>query len=198
MAYRRSIGAMIDQAESNVEPKSEPLPGHPGFWCSELDDRLAQLLIARTLDSSDLRLREMTRDLARFSSEGQLARWRPGRDLLCLADDEGSLLGLTWIADKPVPERDDYLDPELMRRCDPQITGAIRTYGVVRGRGVLTKDFADFSRRKLLRGHPAPGPVWFETKARNTAARALARQTGFVEVSGEAGGTVVGVRFRPG
>lgn len=189
---------MIDPVATDIEPESVPLPGHPGFWCSELDDRLAQLLIARTLDSTDLRLREMTRDLARFSSEGQLTRWRPGRDLLCLTDDAGSLLGLVWIANKPLPERDDYFDPELMRGCAPEITVAIRTYGLVRGRGVLTKDFADFARGRLLRKHPAPGPVWFETKAHNTAARALGKQTEFVEVSGEAGGTVVGVRFRPG
>ena len=188
----------IERAAPNVEPESVPLPGHPGFSCSELDGRLARQLIERTLDSSDLRLREMTRDLARFSSQGQLTQWRPGRDLLCLTDDAGSLRGLIWIADKPLPERDDYFDLELMRRCNPRITVAIRTYGVVRGRGVLTKDFADFARGTLLRKHPEPGPVWFETKALNTAARALGKQTEFVEVSGEAGGTVVGVRFRPG
>lgn len=171
------------------------LPGHPGFRCSELSERLARALIERTLDSGDVRLREMTRDLARFSSEGQLARWLPGRDLLFLEDDAGSLLGLGWIADKPLPRRDDYFDPELMRECDPRLTCAIRTYGRARGRGLLTRDFARFSLEKGLGKRDNPGAVWFETKALNASARALARQTGFVEVSGEAGGTVIGVRF---
>ena len=188
---------MTDRAATIAEREPAPLPGHPGLWCSELDDNLARALIARTLDSSDVRLREMTRDLARFSSDGQLARWRPGRDLLCLRDDAWSLLGLTWIADKPLPERDDYFDPELLREYDPRITVAIRTYGAARGRGVLTKDFADFSRDKLVARRERPGAIWYETKAANRAARALGKQTKFVEVSGEAGGTVVGVRFRP-
>jgi hypothetical protein len=173
------------------------LPGHPGLWCSGLNERLAEQLIERTLDRRDVRLREMTQDLSRFSNEGQLELWRPGRDLIFLEDDEGVLMGLTWIADKPLPERDDYFDPELMRGCNPQITVAIRTYGLARGKGVLTKDFADFSRDTLVHRRPDPGPIWFETKAHNKAARSLGRQTKFVEVSGEAGGTVVGVRFRP-
>jgi len=85
----------------------------------------------------------------------------------------------------------------MLRRVEPRITVAIRTYGAARGRGALTKDFADFSRDGLIHRRESPGPIWFETKARNSAARALGRQTKFVEVSGEAGGTVVGVRFRP-
>jgi len=173
------------------------VPGHPGFFCCELDDELARALIARTLDSRDVRLREMTRDLDRFSSVGRLAAWRPGRDLHCLVDEGGSLVGLQWIADKPLPERDDYLDPPMLRRFDPRITVAIRAYGPVRGRGILTKDFGDFSRHILLDRRGWPGPVWFETKAHNRAARALAKQAGFVEVSGEEGGTVVGVLFDP-
>lgn len=190
------MSTTTDREASVAEPASVPLPGHPGFWCSELDDDLAQALIARTLDSSDVRLREMTRDLVRFSSAGQLAAWKPGRDLLCLVDDAGSLLGVQWIADKLLPERDDYFDPQLLRECAPSVTIAIRTYGCARGRGVLTKDFADFSRNKLLDRRDRPDPVWFETKAHNRAARALGKQAGFVEVSGEAGGTVVGVLFR--
>lgn len=187
---------MINRTGSTA-PKAVPLPGHPGFRCSELDERLAVLLVERTRDASDVRLREMTRDLERFSSKGELAEWRPGRDLLCLEDGTGSLLGLIWIAKKPLPERDDYFDPELLRSHTPRITVAIRTYGAARGRGVLTKDFADFSLETLLSRHPDAGAVWFETKAHNLSARALGRQTGFVEVSGEAGGTVVGVRFPP-
>ncbi len=173
---------------------SIPLPGHPELRCSELDDRLAELLIARTLDSEDVRLREMTRDLARFSSKGQLARWRPGRDLLCLEDDTEALLGLTWLADKPLPRRDDYFEPERLRKLDPRLTCALRTYGRARGRGMLTKSWAECSLAELLRRRPEATSVWFETKAGNVWARALARQLGFVEVSGEAGGTVVGLR----
>lgn len=190
------MSTKIEGETAVAEPASVPLPGHPGFWCCELDDELAQALIARTLDSSDVRLREMTRDLARFSNAGQLASWKPGRDLLCLVDDRRSLLGIQWIADKPLPRREDYSDPELLRDPAPGMTIAIRTYGPARGRGVLTKDFADFSRNKLLDRRGRPGAVWFETKAHNQAARALGKQAGFVEVSGEAGGTVVGVLFR--
>jgi hypothetical protein len=163
--------------------------------CAELDEELAVALIERTLDPGDVRLREMTRDLGRFSSSGQLDRWKPGRDLICLQDDAGSLLGVLWVASKPLPERDDYLDPELLRQREPRLTCAIRTYGRARGRGLLTKRFAEHALEELLRRRSEPLSVWYETKAANTGARALGRQLGFFEASGEAGGTVVGVRF---
>lgn len=171
------------------------LPGHPGFSCTELDEHLAEALIARTLDSSDLRLREMTRDLARFSSSGQLAEWRPGRDLICLEDEARSLLGIVWVTDKPLPERDDYFDLASLREQRPSVTGAIRTYGRARGRGVLTMIFAKYALEALLRRRPEPTSLWYETRAHNLGARALGRQLGFSEVSGEAGGRVVGVRI---
>gem|GEM_PF-4307029 len=169
------------------------LPGHPELVCSALDDGLAQALIARTLDTSDVRLREMTHDLERFSSEGQLMEWRPGRDLICLTNLTRVLLGVFWVADKSLPERDDYLDPERLRALDPNLTCAIRTYGPARGHGLLTKKFAEHALEELLRLR-RERRVWYETKADNLGARALGRQMGFVEVSGEAGGRVVGVR----
>lgn len=174
-------------------PHAVPVPGHPGFWCTELDESLAKSLIERTLDPEDVRLREMTRDLARFASSGRLEQWRPGRDLLCLVDDAGSLHGFGWLAEKPLPKRDDYFDPEQLRREDPRLTCAIRTYGETRGRGLLTKAFAECALDILLRRR-THGPIWFETKARNAMARALGRQLGFAEVSGEEGGTVIGLR----
>jgi hypothetical protein len=181
---------------AKVAAGSTPLPGHPGFWCSDLDDDLARALIARTHNADDVTLREMTRDLARFASEERLAQWRPARDLVCLQDDAGSLLGFGWVVDKPLPERDDYFDPELVRECDPRLTCAIRTYGPARGRGLLTKHFAVYAGEVIFaRREGRNDPIWFETKADNLAARALGRQLGFVEMSGEAGGTVVGIRF---
>jgi hypothetical protein len=171
------------------------LPDHPGFWCGELNEKLAEQLIARTLDAGDIRLREMTHDLARFSSSGQLKNWRPGRDLVCLQDDDETLFGLGWLADKALPERDDYFDPELMRERSPDLTCAIRTYGPARGRGLLTLAFAETSLEILLRRRPRATSIWYETKAANDAARALGRQMGFTEVSGEEGGSVIGVRF---
>lgn len=180
---------------SVVSSSKVPLPDHPGFWCSEPNERLVQALIVRTLDVEDVRLREMTHDLARFSSGGQLERWRPGRDLLFLHDEAETLLGLGWLADKPLPRRDDYLDPELMRERSPNLTCAIRTYGPARGRGLLTQAFAQTSLEMLLSRHPRATSIWYETKAANDAARALGRQMGFAEVSGEEGGSVIGVRF---
>lgn len=180
---------------ASVSAGGMPIPGHPGFWCTELDDELAGSLIERTLDSDDVRLREMTRDLARFSSQGELARWKPGRALLCLQDDRGTLLGIAWLADKPAPRRDDYLDAQMMREHDPRVTCAIRTYGAARGRGFLTQAFAKCALEELLRRRAEPTAIWYETKAGNGWARALARQMGFLEASGEAGGTVVGVRL---
>ena len=176
-----------------------PLEGHPGFNCRRLDSRLATELIARTADPADVRLREMTRDLSRFASEERLAQWRPGRRLICLQDPDASLAGLVWIARKPIPERDDYRDPDLIRHRQPAVTCAIRTYGAARGQGFLTKEFAELALETLLREWPDLSPtIWYETKAHNLAARALGRQLGFTEASGEAGGTVVGVRLPAG
>ncbi|MET0304833.1 MAG: hypothetical protein ABW196_01220 [Solirubrobacterales bacterium] len=172
---------------------TEPLPGYGGLWCGALDQTLAEALIERTLDPHDVRLREMTHDLERFSSSGQLAEWSPGRDLICLHDAAKSLLGVLWVAAKRMPERDDYFDPELMRR-GPRITLALRTYGVARGHGMALA-FTEYGLDRLLRDRPEGRSLWYETKAVNTAARALAKRLGFSEASGEAGGTVVGVRF---
>ncbi|HEU5142592.1 MAG TPA: hypothetical protein VFU04_05485 [Solirubrobacterales bacterium] len=176
-----------------VRPRM-PLPGHAGLWCSGLDDRLAEALIARTLDPSDVRLREMTHDLSRFSSAGQLERWQPGRDLICLQDGAGSLLGIVWVAAKAMPERDDYFDPELMRRRAPRLTLAVRTYGEARGHG-LAEAFLGNALNRLLRDRPEGRSLWYETKAANAAVRKLGRNMGFFEASGEEGGTVIGVRF---
>ena len=172
-----------------------PLPGQPGFFCGELDHDLAESLVTRTLDSDDIRLREMTRDLTRFSSKDQLAAWRPGRDLLCLHDQAHSLLGLVWVADKPLPRRDDYFDAELLQRCNPRLTCAVRTYGTARGHGILTKEFTQYALGELLRRRAEHSTVWYETKSHNLAARALGRQLGFFEASGDSGQTVVGVRI---
>jgi hypothetical protein len=194
MDSNRNISSIPAPGASIPAPGSEPVGGHPGFRCAELNDRLVALLIERTHDPDDIRLREMTRDLARFSSEGNLAEWQPGRDLLCLEGEDGSLAGLAWIAEKPLPERDDYFDPGRLRELDPQLTCAIRTYGPARGRGLLTKAFAEHSTARLLRKRPKPVCIWYETKAANVWARALAKQMGFVEMSGDATGTVVGLR----
>ncbi len=177
-------------------PGSATLADYPQFRCRELDQGLAEALVARTLDANDVRLREMTRDLSRFSSEAQLARWRPGRDLLCLQDDLGSLVGVFWVVEKPIPERDDYRDPPLIRKWSPSLTCAIRTYGSARGHGFLTKAFAEQALERLLRKRSTRPSLWYETKAHNTGARALGWQLGFFEASGEAGGTGIGVRFR--
>lgn len=185
----------IENADGLNTSDREALPGYPGFWCSGLDDTLTEALIARTLDTKDVRLREMTRDLARFSSRGQMDRWRPGRDLLCLQDRGGALLGIVWIADKPLPERDDYREVERLRAHDLNLTCAIRTYGPARGRGLLTKTFADHALEELLRKRGGRQTIWYQTKAANKEARALGWQMGFLEVTGEADGTVIGVRF---
>lgn len=182
------------EAASGVGSDALPLPGHPGYWYGGLDDRLADALIERTLDADDVRLREMTRDLGRFATRGQLDRWLPGHDLLILQDGSGAFLGLFWVVDKPLPAREDYLNPALLRRLDPRITCAIRTYGVARGHGILTKAFAERALNRLLDRRGDPDAVWYETKSENLAARALGRQLGFIEVSGDADGRVVGVR----
>lgn len=172
------------------------LPGHPGLRCCGLNEGLAESLIERTLDPHDVRLREMTRDLSRFSSSGQLAKWRPGRDLVCLQDAAGSLLGVIWVARKMMPERDDYFDPELVRKRGPRLTWAIRTYGLARGNHVA-QAFSEYALERLLRERPEGRSLWYQTKAANTAARALGKSMGFFEASGEAGGTVIGIRFSP-
>jgi GNAT superfamily N-acetyltransferase len=186
------MASLVNNSDRHPRQKVA-LPGHPGLWCSGLDERLAEALIARTLDPSDVRLREMTHDLSRFSSAGELAQWRPGHDLVCLQDDAGTLLGVTWIAKKAMPARDDYFDPELMRR-GPRLTVAIRTYGEARGHG-LAEAFVRHALERLLRDRPEGRSLWFQTKATNAAVRRLAWKMGFVEASGEEGGTVVGIRL---
>ena len=188
---------MIENASGSRTSESEALPGHPGLWCCDLDESLAESLIERTLDPHDIRLRQMTRDLSRFSSSGQLSKWRPGRDLICLHDALGALMGVVWVARKAMPERDDYFDPGLIRRRGPRLTWAIRTYGAARGHGVA-RAFADLALERLVRNRPEGPSLWYQTKAENLAARALAERLGFFEASGEAGGTVVGVRLHPG
>lgn len=177
-----------------VLARKEALPGYPGLLCCGLSEDLVTALVARTLDPADVRLREMTRDLSRFSSSGRLAEWRAGRDLVCLCDQVGSLLGVIWVAKKSMPERGDYFDPDLIRRRGPHTTWAIRTYGPTRGHGVATA-FSEYALDRLLRDRPEGRSLWYQTKAANTAARALGERLSFSEVSGEAGGTVVGVRF---
>lgn len=174
--------------------RDETLPGYPGLWCRELDDELADALIERTLDPRDVRLREMTRDLSRFSSSGRVAEWLPGRDLVCLQDAGRALLGVIWVARKAMPARDDYFDPELVRRRGPRTTWAIRTYGEARGHGVAVA-FSEYALDRLLRERPEGPSLWYQTKAENAAARALGARLGFFEASGEAGGTVIGIRF---
>jgi len=184
-----------DAATAGVVSGPVSLSDHPGFHCCELDEELAEALIARTLDPADVRLREMTRDLTRFSSRGQLARWRPGRDLVCLRSDAGGLSGVFWVVDKPLPERNDYFEPDAMRERAPRLTCAIRTYGAARGRGLLTKAFAERALEELLRRRGGSPSIWYQTKAENLEARALGRQLGFFEASAEDDGTVIGVRF---
>jgi GNAT superfamily N-acetyltransferase len=185
---------LISNEVGHRASEKSTLPGHPGLWCSGLDENLADSLIARTLDPHDVRLREMTRDLSRFSNSGQLARWRPGRDLVCLQDEAGALLGVIWVAEKQMPAREDYFDPELISRRGPRVTWAIRTYGPARGHG-LAKAFSEYALDRLLRNRPDSRSLWYQTKAVNAAARRLGKTLGFFEASGEAGGTVVGIRF---
>jgi hypothetical protein len=187
-----------DAATAGVASGPVSLSDHPGFQCCDLDEELAEALIARTLDPADVRLREMTRDLNRFSSMGQLAQWRPGRDLLCLRTIAEGLLGVFWVVDKPLPERNDYFEPDVLLERAPSLTCAIRTYGAARGRGLLTKAFAECALEELLRRRGGSPSVWYQTKAENHEARALGRQMGFFEASGEEDGTVIGVRFLHG
>lgn len=188
---------VLTKNTGDLKAEGKPLSGHRGLWCRRgLDDDLAEQLIARTLDPDDVRLREMTHDLSRFSSNGRLARWRPGRDLVCLQDAADVLLGIVWVARKPMPERDDYFDPEQALH-GPPFTWAIRTYGEARGHG-LAYAFSEHALDALLSDRPEGPAVWYETKAANTAARRLGATLGFSEVSGEADGTVVGVRFSRG
>lgn len=171
-----------------------PLPGHPDLLCGPLTDAAVGQLVTRTLDPSDEQLRAMTHDLSRFSCLEQIERWRRGeRTALCLLDPAGSLVGIFWVTEKSPPARDDYLDPEAIRRHAPSVTVAIRLYGPLRGHGVA-RAFAERSLDVLLRDYDPPPSLWFETRADNLAIRALATQFGFDEASGEAGGTVIGLR----
>lgn len=176
------------------DSRMAPLPGHPELRCVPLDDRLADQLIARTLDPEDPTVREMTHDLSRFSSREQLARWRGERRIVCLQDEAEGLRGVIWVTPKPMPPREDYLDPRLIRESGPDVTWAIRLYGPSRGHGTAAA-FSEHVLPMLIPGHVGPPPVWYETKATNLAARALGKRLGFVVVSGEAGGTLVGARF---
>jgi hypothetical protein len=163
--------------------------------CRPLTEELADLLIARTMDPADGLLREMTHDLSRFSSLAQLDRWRErDREALCLCDATGSLLGIFWVAEKPLPARDDYYKPVLIRTHDPRLTVAIRLYGPARGRG-LAKDFSAHALAEFLGHYPEPPALWFETRADNLVTRSLGKRMGFVEATAESGGTVIGVRF---
>jgi hypothetical protein len=169
------------------------LVGYPGLRCVPLDDELADQLVTRTLDPADANLRDMTSDMKRFSSRERLDRWNRNRRLLCLVDPSRSLLGVVWVGRKPMPDRDDYFDPELIRLRGPQTTWAIRLYGSARRHGLA----AAFSDQALAALSDRPGrlPLWYQTKSDNAAARALGDRLGFLEASGEADGTVVGVRF---
>jgi hypothetical protein len=192
----RDIRSMPEKPMTVASDWEEPLPGYSGLWCCGLNESLAEALIERTNDPSDVRLREMTHDLERFSSSGRLAEWKAGRDLVCLRDATGTLLGVIWVAKKPMPERDDYFDPELVRRRGPRTTWAIRTYGVARGHGVAA-GFSELALDRLLRNRPEGRSLWYQTKAENAAARALGQRLGFFEASGEAEGAVVGMRLAP-
>lgn len=185
----------LTEDRTGMPPGASALPGHPELSCSPLDDRLADQLVARTIDPQDGRLRAMTSDLARFSSRERLDRWRKSRQILCLLDPQASLLGVVWVGEKPLPQRDDYLDPELIRTRGPRMTFAIRLYGAVRGCNV-SFDFAEFALHTLLSERKGPSSLWFQTKADNGAARNLGKHMDFVEATGEEGGTVVGIRFR--
>jgi GNAT superfamily N-acetyltransferase len=136
----------------------------------------------------------MTRDLSRFRDAGQLAEWLPGHDIACLQDAAGALLGVVWVVRKAPPKRSDYLDPELIRKHAPRLTWAIRTYSPARGQG-LARAFAESALDALLSRRGEGRSLWYQTKAANTRARSLGSRLGFVEVSGEADGTVVGMRF---
>jgi GNAT superfamily N-acetyltransferase len=177
-------------------PAVETLPGHPDLRCCGLSEDLVESLIERTLDPADVRLREMTRDLSRFSSGGQLAEWRPGHDLVCLKDAAGELVGVIWVVRKEMPARSDYFDPQLIRERGPRLTWAIRTYGAARGHGIAYA-FSEYALERLLRDRPEGRSLWYQTKAENSAARALGQRLGFFEASGDADGTVIGVRFSP-
>lgn len=175
-----------------------PLPGHPDYHCSPLTDAVADKLVARTLDPADERLRAMTHDASRFSCREQIERWRRGaRETICLIDSRDDLAGIFWVTEKSPPERDDYFDPDLIRRHAPSITVAIRLYGSARGHG-LAKAFIEHSLEVLLRHRVPPPSLWYETRANNIAIRVLATQLGFEEVSGDTCGTVIGMRASAG
>jgi GNAT superfamily N-acetyltransferase len=165
-----------------------------GLKLTSLNEDLAALLIERTMDPRDESLRAMTRDLSRFSTAGRLTEWLPGHDIVCLQDAAGSLLGVVWVVRKALPERSDYLDPESIRKRGPQLTWAIRTYNPARGQG-LAAVFAENALDRLLSKRGEGRSLWYQTKADNKKARSLGRRLGFAEVSGEADGTVVGIRL---
>ena len=168
------------------------LPAHPGLWCAPLDEEFADLLVGRTLDGNDSRLREMTKDLDRFSSHERLEHWWENRQVRCLVDAELSLLGVTWIGPRPMPERDDYFEPAWIAEHGPSQTWALRMYGALRGQG-LAAAFAETAFDSFA-GGAGRLPLWASTKAVNGAARNLALRVGFREVSGEADGRIVYVR----
>jgi len=169
------------------------LPSHPELRCAPLSDDLADMLVARTRNNADLHLRDMTSDLDRFSSSERIAEWRRARKVLCLLDRSASLIGIVWVGAKPLPRRNDYVDPRLMHRERAWTTFAIRLYDDARGKG-LSFDFAEHALGILLADQRSQS-LWYQTRADNLAARSLGERMGFFEASGEAGGTVVGVRF---
>jgi len=115
---------------------------------------------------------KFTSDKERFKDRQAFNEWRKkGREIMVMTNDDGDLLGITWLGLKDLPERNYKIkiDPKKYKK-----SFAIRIYGEARGKGLAI----GFMKECLKEDN-----VWLEVSDDNLAAKALYSKFGFRQVS---------------
>jgi hypothetical protein len=167
------------------------LAGFPGYWCDALDDDLVDRLVRRTHDPRDPLLRAFTRDAERFADPDAVTRWRVDRSIVCLLDERGELMGISWLSPRPLPPGYDWSAARVP--LPPRAPScAIRLYGEARGKGISWA-FAVQALRSLVQQPSAPPALWYECRRENVPVRRMTARLGFRELTA-AGPRIVGGR----
>jgi ribosomal protein S18 acetylase RimI-like enzyme len=171
-------------------------------YVTMLTDKHIDQLIAYSTDTEDEGVQNNTSDKKRFKDREAVLHWREkGRSTTIITNDEGDLLGLSWMGaeDIHVGESDLQTDfviatetRETVRAFNPSqygVTFAIRVYGEARGKGLssrLTKRAErQFKKTDAYKALLVDGKIhpWLEVSAENTPAVRSYRKSGYVEAT---------------
>ncbi len=162
------------------------------FFSTELTEKHIEQLVAFSTDTEDVGVQNNTSDKKRFKDREAVNKWiEKGRSVVVLTDDEGDLLGISWLGAEDI----NLDNRELLPSFDPAeaarygVTFAIRTYEKARGKGLSRKLAQQAERQfettaeyqKLVKeGKQFP---WLEVSADNIPAVKSYSKNGYVQIT---------------